>query len=272
MRAILGKVGLARLLRLGLTFAVLPLLYEIVVLHFRGAFHNRFMWAPVISLPVVAAGGVAAALGKDERHSRDVFRPFAWLMTILGTLGTFFHLRGVARQMGGLHNWKYNVVTGPPFPAPMQVALLGLLGLAASRRTPGTESKQIDQRRVARRARRINSFSYLLVGTEAVYYHWTGNFFNPAMYIPVLLSPLMALLHVASLGRVRLAQVLELPLSILAALVGLVGFGFHIANILRRPGGWSWQSLFYGPPLMAPLQLTAQGLLGALLALFSEER
>jgi hypothetical protein len=272
MRPVLHQLSLARLLRLGLTLAILPLLYEIVVLHYRGAFHSRFMWAPVLSLPVVMAGGVASGLEQDERRSRGLFRPFAWLMALVGALGTFFHLRGIARQMGGFRNWKYNVVTGPPLPAPIQVALLGLLGVAASRRMSGTESKQGDQRKIVRSAQRINSFSYLLVGTEAAYYHWTGNFFNPSMFIPVVLSPIMALVHVASLGRSRLARALELPLSALSTLVGLVGFGFHIANVLRRPGGLGWQSLFYGPPLVAPLQMSAHGLIGALLALFSEER
>ena len=53
MRAILGRAGLARLLRLGVTLAIPPLWYEITLLHYRGAFQNRFMSVPVLSLPVV---------------------------------------------------------------------------------------------------------------------------------------------------------------------------------------------------------------------------
>src|SRR5687768_878076 len=157
MRAILGRVGLARLLRLGLTLAILPLWYEIAVLHYRGSFQSRFMWVPVLSLPAVMAGGVASGLKKEERRSRDLFRPFASLMTVIGTLGTFFHLRGIARQMGGFYNWKYNFVTGPPFPAPMQVALLGLLGTVVSRRMSKNplESRHRDERHIIHRARWI---------------------------------------------------------------------------------------------------------------------
>ena len=273
MRAILGRVGLARLLRFGLTLAIPPLWYELTLLHFRGAFQSKFMWVPVLSLPAAIAGGVASGLKKDERRSRDIFRPVAWSLTAMGTLGTFFHLRGIARQMGGFFNWKYNVVTGPPFPAPMQVALLGLLGTVASRRISMNplESTHRDERNIIRRARWINSLSYFLVGIEAGYYHWTGNFFNRLMYTPLVLSPIMSLVHMASLWRSRLAQALELPLSILTTFVGLVGFSFHIGNLLGRPGGLSWQTLFYGPPLMAPLQMTAYGALGALYALFSDE-
>src|SRR5688572_10724364 len=272
MRAILGRVGLARLLRLGLTLAIPPLWYELTMLHYRGAFHSKFMWVPVLSLPVTIAGGVASGLKKDERRSRDIFRPVAWSLTVMGTLGTFFHVRGIARQMGGFFNWKYNVVTGPPFPAPMQVALLGLLGTVASGRISNNpfQSTHRDERKIIRRARWINSLSYLLVGIEAGYYHWTGNFFNRLMYTPLVISPIMSLVHLASLWRSRLAQALELPLSILTTFVGLVGFSFHIGNLLGRPGGLSWQNLFYGPPLMAPLQMTAYGALGTLYALFDE--
>ena len=273
MLSLLRSVGLARLLRLGLTFAIPPLWYEIAVLHYRGSFQNRFMWVPVLSLPAVLAGGVASGLQKDERSSRDILRPFAWLMTILGTVGALFHLRGVARQMGGFRNWKYNVVTGPPFLAPVQVTLFGLLGVVASQRvSPGIlGSRHREEVNLVRWARWINSFSYLLVGIEAGYNHWTGNYFNRLMYTPVVFNPVIALVHVGALYRSRLAQTLELPLSALAALVGLVGFNFHIGNLLGRPGHVSWQNLFYGPPIMVPLQMTAQGLMGALIALLYKQ-
>src|SRR5919106_3324221 len=103
MLSLLRRVGLARLLRLGLVLMIPALWYELTLLHFRGAFQSRFMWVPVLSLPAVMAGGVASCLKKDERRSRNLFRPFAWLMTILGTAGTFFHIQGVGRQMGGFY-------------------------------------------------------------------------------------------------------------------------------------------------------------------------
>ena len=272
MCALLRRMGLARLLRLGLTMGIPPLWYELTLLHFRGAFQSRFMWVPVVSLPAVLAGGVASGLKKDEPRSRDTLRPFAWLMTIIGTFGTLFHLRGIARQMGGFYNWKYNAVTGPPFPAPIQVALFGLLGAVASRRVSHNPlKKKSDEHSLIRPARWINALSYTLIGIEASYYHWTGSFFNRLMYIPVLLSPAMAFVQFAALWRSRLARRLELPLSIISTIVGLVGFSFHIRNLFSRPGRLTWQNLFYGPPLMAPLQLSAQGLLGTFLALFSDK-
>ena len=274
MQTVLRRLSFARLLRLGLTLTIPPLWYEIAVLHYRGAFQNRFMWVPVLSLPAVMAGGLASGLKNDERRSRDILRPFAWFMTVVGTVGTLFHLRGVGRQMGGFYNWKYNVVTGPPLLAPAQVALVGLLGVVASQRVPiyPLELKDRDEINLIRWARWINSLSYLVIAIEAGYNHWTANYFNRLMYSPLLFNPVAALTHLAALGRSRLAQAAELPMAVVAMLVGLVGFSFHIRNLLGRPGRLSWQNLFYGPPIMVPLQMTGQGLMGVLITLFSKKR
>jgi hypothetical protein len=269
----LRRIGLARLIRLGLILTIPPFWYEISVLHFRGSFQNRLMWGPVLGLPAVLGSTVASALKKDERRSRDTLRPFAWLMAGLGTAGTLFHLRGISRQMAGYSNWKYNIVTGPPFPAPMQVALFGLLGSLASKPMSKDlfRSKHKEEQNLVRSARLINALSCILLAIEAGYNHWSGNFFNPVMYTPVVVGPTQALIHMAALMRSRLARIVELPLSAFSMVAGLVGYGFHIRNLLRRPGGLNWQNLFYGPPTVAALQLTAQGIIGLLAALFSEE-
>jgi hypothetical protein len=260
---LLRRLGLARLVRLGVAAALPPLWLEIAVLHFRGSFHSRFMWAPVLGLPLVFAGDVLCALLGDEPRERAVTRPLAWLVAGIGIAGTLFHVRGVGRQMGGFANGRYNVVTGPPFPAPMQVALVGLLGAVAS--APPTAG---EVGRLVRWLRAVNAASYVLLAIEAGYHHWLGGYFNRLMYVPVVLSPLLTLVHLAALVRRETATRLEGPLSALATAVGLVGFGFHVRNIGRRSGGFSWQNLFYGPPAMAPLQMTGQGALGLLVAAF----
>jgi hypothetical protein len=259
------RVGLARLLRLLATVSIPPLWAEIAILHYRGSFQSRSMWIPLITLPVVMAGGVVSTLNRNERRSRSIFLPFALAMTVLGAIGTFFHLRGVKRQMGGFRNWKYNIMTGPPFPAPMQVMLTGLLATAASA-SPSRHETQ----RLVRLVHLINIPSYLLFGLEAGWNHWMGGYYNKAMLIPVTLSPALAATEIASLKNPRAARSWLLPLSGVGVVAGLVGFGFHLWNISRRQSGWSWQSLFYGPPSVAPLQLTAQGIAGLLAAYYEE--
>ena len=54
---------------------------------------------------------------------------------------------------------------------------------------------------------------------------------------------------------------------LLAAATGLIGTGFHIYNVGKKAGGFSWQNLFYGAPLGAPMAILLVGprrvLLGA---------
>ena len=38
--------------------------------------------------------------------------------------------------------------------------------------------------------------------------------------------------------------------------------GFHVYNVLKRPGGLVWQNLFYGAPIGAPMAILLSGLLG----------
>ncbi len=47
-----------------------------------------------------------------------------------------------------------------------------------------------------------------------------------------------------------------------AEATGLLGLGFHVYNILKRPGGLSWHNLFYAAPIGAPAALTLAGFFG----------
>ncbi len=103
---------------------------EAGLLHFRGAYHDPFMYAPVTIPPVTAAllGGVA--LG-PAREPRPITRWWLRVTAALGFAGAGFHCIGVARNMGGWRNWTQNVLNGPPIPAPPSFTGLALAGLAA---------------------------------------------------------------------------------------------------------------------------------------------
>ena len=103
---------------------------EAGLLHFRGAFNNPFMYVPVTLPPVTAALLGAAALGQTGQRRRWV-RWSLRLTAAMGYLGVGFHLRGVARQMGGWRNWTQNLLNGPPIPAPPSFTGLAMAGLAA---------------------------------------------------------------------------------------------------------------------------------------------
>jgi len=103
---------------------------EAALLHFRGAFHDPFMFLPV-TVPPVAAGLVAKAGAERTPVWGSFTRAWLWLTAILGFAGAGFHIYGVGRNMGGWRNWSQNVLAGPPIPAPPSFTGLALAGLAA---------------------------------------------------------------------------------------------------------------------------------------------
>jgi hypothetical protein len=103
---------------------------EAGLLHFRGAYHNPFMFIPVTLPPAAAIVMSEMALGKPERD-RAFSRWWLRLTAAIGFAGVGFHAYGVHRNMGGWRNWRQNVLNGPPLPAPPSFAGLALAGLAA---------------------------------------------------------------------------------------------------------------------------------------------
>jgi len=103
---------------------------EAALLHFRGAYQNPFMIAPVTIPPLAGALLLHETARRPTRHSRLT----KWglrLTALLGFAGAGFHARGVQRNMGGWRNWRQNILNGPPLPAPPSFTGLALAGLAA---------------------------------------------------------------------------------------------------------------------------------------------
>ena len=96
--------------------------------------------------------------------------------------------------------------------------------------------------------------------------HYRGSFHNKAMVAPLVTSALVAGASVctATPTGVPSAHRLRDLVYAAAALTGLVGTGFHIFNISKKPGGFSWQNLFYSAPIGAPMALTLSGATGFL--------
>lgn len=103
---------------------------EAALLHFRGAFHNPAMFAPVTIPPIGGALLLNAAFGA-KRRNRKLTRWWMRLTGCLGVAGVGFHIWGVQRNMGGWRNWRQNVLNGPPIPAPPSFTGLAVAGLAA---------------------------------------------------------------------------------------------------------------------------------------------
>jgi hypothetical protein len=132
-------------------------------------------------------------------------------------------------------------------------------GRRAPRRAP--VRTHIDTARAFNRSSALLALSVL---ADSAMEHYRGSFDNPAMYTPLVVSTLSLLagLHGGSDHHPARHPVRD-PVYLGAALGGVAGTAFHLYNVTRRPGGWSWQNLFYGAPLGAPMALLLSGALGA---------
>ena len=101
---------------------------EVALLHFRGAYHNKAMYLPVTITPLAALALAGAAL--TGRTSWIVTATLA-VTAALGLAGSGFHAYGISREMGGWRNWRQNLLSGPPLPAPPSFTGLAIAGLGA---------------------------------------------------------------------------------------------------------------------------------------------
>lgn len=105
---------------------------EAALLHFRGAYHDPFMYLPV-TLPPAAAATLTVAALKPTRRTVRTARWSLGATAIMGVLGSAFHVYGIQRNMGGWRNWSQNLFVGPPIPAPPSFTGLAVAGLGVLR-------------------------------------------------------------------------------------------------------------------------------------------
>ncbi|HDR9009501.1 hypothetical protein QZM46_22375 [Burkholderia vietnamiensis] len=115
-------------------------------------------------------------------------------------------------------------------------------------------------------ARLLNRSALVLAGSvlaDSGVEHYRGTLHNRAMVAPLIASTLSVLASVHGHAddtpeRHRLRDAVHVA----SAAVGVAGSAFHVYNVTKRPGGFSWHNLFYGAPLGAPFALLLSGMLG----------
>lgn len=117
-------------------------------------------------------------------------------------------------------------------------------------------------------AQRLNSSSAMLalsVLLDSANEHYRGGFYNKAMYTPLVVSTLALLASGHGMLDTRGQRHHRRNLTYLMTLLtGIAGTGFHVYNIVKKPGGFSWQNLFYSGPLGAPAAIGLSGVMGVL--------
>ena len=139
-------------------------------------------------------------------------------------------------------------------------AAIGVLGALLTKQPKPTAISTVTA------ARRLNRAAGLLatsVLADSAVEHYRGSFENRAMYTPLVAAALtLAVSGHGVMDRRAGAHFLRNIVYAAAGLTGIAGTGFHIYNISKRPGGFSWHNLFYGGPVGAPFALVLAGLLG----------
>ena len=101
---------------------------QATILHYRGAFNNPAMYAPLTAplLTVVASAWEMVAPNGAALFALTVV---LWLTFLVGFVGLGMHLRGFGRQMGGLYLFRFNLLEGPPAWAPVLFTGFAAVGL-----------------------------------------------------------------------------------------------------------------------------------------------
>jgi hypothetical protein len=258
--------------------------------HYRGDFENPGMFAPLASAAVVLACALRAAWpparrGRAPGHrpraiaaaailpgtpaQRPVPRTSAGILSgvpyatacAVGAAGLGFHAYNVLRRPGGL-SWA-NLFYAAPLGAPAALALAGVIGLAA--RPVAAGAPTLAGLPSGRALCGLAAFGLAGTSAEAALLHFRGAFQHPAMWVPVSVPPVTAVMLAGAAlpgapGRRRLTNALLRACTWL----GVLGMGFHARGIARQMGGWrNWsQNVLAGPPLPAPPSFSALALAG----------
>ena len=113
----------------------------------------------------------------------------------------------------------------------------------------------------------------LVSGMEVAYEHYKGGYSNPVMYTPVILSGTLTVAAVCGFFSRVLATTFLRCTSFLTLADGIIGFGFHIRGIARKPGGWRLPitNIVMGPPVFAPLLFGTSAYLGVIASYLQRE-
>lgn len=218
-------------------------LADSAVEHYRGAFHNPAMAAPIAAS--VLSIGVNGAQITGRRGSPLIHTA----AIVTGGVGLCFHVFNILAHPGRFR--LINLFYAAPVGAPAALSLAGLLGRSAQGHVSGRTTGAIV----------VGG----LLGTvgEVGLLHFRGAYHNPAMWLPVTLPPLAAFSLVVDVltGAASRRSTILLTAT---ALLGLAGAVFHAYGISRNMGGWrNWrQTLLAGPPVPAPPAFTGLAIAG----------
>jgi hypothetical protein len=233
---------------------------DIVLAHSVNQFRKPAEYIPLYfsaAAPVLLLVGVLARW-RWRFHAawRDLGFLVGWLAIAVGLAGVVYHLQSSFFADRTLRSLTY----AAPFVAPLAYTGLGFL-LILNRMVPARTAEW--GRWVLLLATGGFFGNFVLSLTD----HATNGFFLNTEWIPVASSALATGFLVVPVFMVVTRRYLDLCLAVLGlqALVGIVGFWFHLRMNFYTPGVSLFEKSVYGAPPMAPLlfpNLVALALIG----------
>jgi hypothetical protein len=116
--------------------------------------------------------------------------------------------------------------------------------------------------------------SSVLAGLEVSYEHYRGSYGQKVMWTPVVLSGAMTGAGIWGFFSTWAARTVLRWTSFVTLLDSLIGFGFHVRGIARKPGGWRLPvtNIVMGPPIFAPLLFGVSAYLGLIASFLRPEK
>jgi hypothetical protein len=262
LRALLARASPARCLDLFVVGNVAFLGVDIAIAHRANAFARREEWLPIalsaLATLVLLPGTLVDRL-RSPMRAACIATSLALVAT--GVIGMIFHLESGFFEEQTIANLVYSA----PFVAPVAyvgVGLLALLGILEKPETPEWNAWLV----FFTLGGFVGNLGLSLLD------HAQNGFFSWTEWVPVTAAAFGAsFLAVLSISPRRPRfDALCGALLVLEVLVGLVGFGLHLAGDLRRPGGLLAGAV-WGAPIFAPMLFADVAVLG-LIALWARAR
>ena len=235
-------------------FAFLTL--DIYLAHSFNAFRHEAEWIPFYFSPVAA---VLLTIMLFRRYQGSQSKSWFWSGLIVGMIAILVGIVGMLLHLGS-HFFSEqsirNLVYTAPFAAPLAYAGLGFLLLLNRMVSP--QKAEWGQWLVF-----FSAGGFFGNFVLSLCDHAQNGFFNVYEWIPVVAGAFAVGFLVVAIFRHEDAVFLRIcyPVMGLQIVVGLLGFGFHLAVDLQGASGRFLDDVIYGAPLLAPLLFPNLGVL-----------
>ncbi|MDE0627115.1 MAG: hypothetical protein OXH99_12010 [Bryobacterales bacterium] len=234
------------------------LVLDVFLAHSVNNFRHPAEWIPVV-FSAVAAAGLAPALWQASgatlgSYAHRVGLAVGFASVVLGIGGVVYHLQSQFFSQWTLRSLVYTA----PFAAPLAYSGLGFL-LLLNRLVPA-ETEEWDRWVVF-----LALGGFLGVFVLALCDHAQNGFFYASEWWPVAASALAGGFLAVALVE-RSADFIRICFGVLAlqAMVGLVGFWFHVEADVNGLSASLFENFLHGAPAFAPLLFVDLALLAAI--------